>query len=138
MVRAFGIALLLTCFAFGQSENKLGDNSKIFGQPPPAKKDKNLMRTVNGVVKDADGNAVGGALVYLKEVESGKERSIVAGPNGTYRFEDLYKSRDYQLRAAKGKLVSPSRTLSTFDTRYMPSMNLTVEAPPPATDSAKK
>ncbi len=137
MVRAFWIALVLTCFAFGQAENKLGDNSKIFGTPPPPKKDKHLLRSVNGVVKDAEGNPVASALVYLKEVESGKERSIVAGPNGTYKFEDLYKARDYQLRAVKGKVESTPRTLSTFDTRYMPSMNLTLE-PPAANDSAKK
>lgn len=117
---------------------KPADNTKVFGPPPPSKTDKNMLRSVTGIVRDVDGNPVPAALVYMKETKSGKERSIVAGPNGTYRFDDLHKSYDYQLRAVKNKLVSPMKTLSNFDTRAHPVMNLTVEPPAPPEGEAKK
>jgi Carboxypeptidase regulatory-like domain len=128
-LRGFWIALLCAEAMFAQA-GKPADTTKIFGPNAPPKTDKNLMRSVNGTVKDADGNVVGGALVYLKDLKSGKERSIVAGPNGNYQFDDLYKANDYQLRAAKDKLASPTKTLSNFDTRLRPVMNLTLEAKP--------
>lgn len=125
-------------FVFGQVADKPADNTKIFGAPPPAKKDKNLYRSVIGSVKDVDGNPVPGALVYLKDVKTGKERSIAVGPTGMYRFDDLQKSFDYQLRAAKDKTASVSKTLSTFDTRVQPVMNLTLEPKPAAAATPEK
>lgn len=107
--------------------NKTGDNTKIFGAPPPGKIDKNLLRTVTGVVKDLDGNPVAGAVVYLKDLKSGKERGVAAGPNGNFAFDELYKANDYQLRAVKDRLASVAKTLSNFDTRLKPVMNLTLE-----------
>ncbi len=122
---------LMAAAACAQTAEKPADNTKIFGAPPP-KADKTLYRTVNGTIKDADGNLVGGALVYLKDMKTGKERSIVAGPNGNYLFEDLLKANDYQVRAVKGKAVSTAKLLSTYDTRAKPSINLTLETPPPS------
>jgi hypothetical protein len=107
--------------------NRPTDNTKIFGAPPPAKVDKNLLRTVTGVVKDLDGNPVEGAIVYLKDLKTGKERGVAAGPNGNFQFEDLHKANDYQLRAVKDRLESAVKTLSNFDTRLKPVMNLTLE-----------
>jgi hypothetical protein len=122
---------------FGQAD-KPADNTKIFGAPPPTKKDKTLFRSVIGSVKDVDGNPVPGALVYLKDVKSGKERSIAAGPTGTYRFDDLNKGGDYKLWAAKDKAASISKTLSTFDTRVQPVMNLTLEPKPAIASTPEK
>jgi len=123
---------------FGQAD-KPADNTKIFGAPPPTKKDKNVYRSVSGSVKDVDGNPVPGAVVYLKDVKTGKERSIAVGPTGGYRFDDLHKELDYQLRAAKDKTASASKTLSTFDTRVQPIMNLTLEpTPAPGAIAEKK
>lgn len=121
---------------FGQA--KAPGSTKIFGPPPPDKTDKELLRSVTGVVRDAAGNPVGGATVYLKEPISGKERATLAASDGTYRFDDLHKRFDYQLRAAKEKLTSATKTLTTFDTRPKPVMNLTIEAAPEKPETAEK
>jgi hypothetical protein len=126
--RHFWIALMFAGMMFAQVE-KPADNTKVFGAPPPSKKDKELYRSVTGFVKDVDGNPVAGALVYLKDSKTGKERSIFAGPNGAFKFDELRKTDDYQLRAAKDKMASPSKMLSNFDTRLHPVMNLTLEPP---------
>jgi len=119
----------------GQADQP-SSNTKIFGPPPPDKTDKQLLRSVSGTIRDPDGNAVSGATVYLKEPQSGKERATVAGPTGGYRFDDLHKKYDYQLRAANGKLVSSTKTLSNFDTRHKPVMNLTLEPTPAKPEAA--
>ena len=128
--RCIWLSLLFAGALLAQVADKPASNTKIFGPPPPDKTDKELLRSVTGTVRDADGNPVGGATVYLKEPLSGKERATVAGSNGTYRFDDLHKKFDYQLRAAKDKLVSPTKTLSNFDTRSKPVMNLSLDQPP--------
>lgn len=136
--RSICIALLFAAAIAVAQVDKPADNTKVFGAPPPSKVDKNLIRYVTGVVTDANGNPVGGALVFVKDLRTKKERSIVATPQGTYKFEDLNKTFEYELRAAKGKLVSPIKKLTSFDTRMKPVMNLTLEEPAPPTVPEKK
>lgn len=137
-MRSILLSFITLAGVFAQTADKPADTTKIFGPPPPARTDKQLLRTVMGTVKDADGNPVPGALVYLKEVDGGKERSVVADNNGRYRFEDLHKKYDYQLRAAKDKLASHPKTLSNFDTRPAPVMNLVLETAPAKADAGRK
>lgn len=133
--------LFASAIAVAQVE-KPADNTKVFGAPPPNRPDKKMLREVIGVVTDPSGNPVPSALVFLKDLKDNKERSIVATPQGTYKFDDLVKNQDYQLRAAKGRLLSPVKTLSSFDTRVKPVMNLQLDNPPanpaPAAPEAKK
>jgi hypothetical protein len=135
-VRNIAIAFALAAgLGVCQTPNdKPADNTKVFGAKPP-KEDKSKIRSVTGFVKDKDENPVAGATVYLKNLRTGKQRALAAGPNGAYRFDDLNTMIDYELRAAKGKLTSPTKLLSNFDTRRSPVMNLTLE--PPAPSAAK-
>lgn len=125
--RSAWVSLAFSAILFAQAE-KPSDSTKIFGPPPPSKVDKNKVRTVSGVVRDADGSLVPGAVVYLKDLKSGKQRSTIVGPNATFFFDELNRSYDYELRATRDKKSSRARLLSTFDTRLKPSMNLTLEA----------
>lgn len=111
----------------GQAE-KPADNTKVFGAKPP-KEIKALQRSVNGTVKDQDGNPVSGAVVYLKDTRTSKSRTVTTGPDGGYRFEELSTAVDYELRAEKEPAASLSKKLSSFDTRKAPVMNLALEAP---------
>ena len=110
---------------------KAPENSKI-GVGKPEKLDKHPPRSVMGAIEDKDGNPIGGAMVYLKDVRTGKVRAIAATPEGKYKFDDLNKTIDYELTAVKGKDKSASKLLSTFDTRRLPVMNLKIEAAPVA------
>ena len=90
-----------------------------------AKKDENAnIRSVQGVVSNAQGEAVNGAVVQLKNTKSLQIRSFITRDNGTYYFHGLSTDVDYELRADFDGASSNSRTLSAFDTRKQPVVNL--------------
>ena len=94
-----------------------------------AKKDENPnIRTVVGVVNNAQGEAVNGAVVQLKNTKTLQIRSFITRDNGTYSFHGLSTDVDYELRADFDGASSGSRTLSAFDTRKQPVVNLKLKA----------
>ena len=92
------------------------------------KKNENAnIRTVQGVVNDAQGTAVNGAVVQLKNTKTLQIRSFITRDNGTYYFHGLSTDVDYDLRADFDGASSKSRTLSSFDSRKQPVVNLKLE-----------
>jgi len=92
------------------------------------KKDENpTIRSVQGVVNDAQGEAVNGAVVQLKNTKTLQIRSFITRDKGAYYFHGLSTDVDYELRAEFSGASSPSRTLSSFDTRKQPVVNLKLE-----------
>jgi hypothetical protein len=92
------------------------------------KKNENAnIRTVQGVVNDAQGAAVNGAVVQLKNTKTLQIRSFITRDNGTYYFHGLSTDVDYDLRADFDGAASKSRTLSSFDSRKQPVVNLKLE-----------
>jgi hypothetical protein len=93
-----------------------------------AKKDENAnIRSVQGVVSNAQGEAVNGAVVQLKNTKTLQIRSFITRDNGAYYFHGLSTDVDYELRADSDGASSSSRTLSSFDTRKQATMNLKLE-----------
>ena len=112
----------------------LAAQNPIPNQPNPpffggdkGKKDKGTTRPVHGVVKDDSGNAIPQAIVELKNVKSGKKIETVTRQDGTYRFDDLNVSDDYELQARHEKLTSPVKKLSLYDSRKDPVINFDLE-----------
>ena len=94
----------------------------------PNKKDENAnIRSVQGVVSNAEGEAVNGAVVQLKNTKTLQIRSFITRDNGTYYFHGLGTDVDYELRADFDGASSKTRTLSTFDSRRQPVVNLKLE-----------
>ena len=92
------------------------------------KKDENAnVRTVQGVVRDADGAPVNGAVVQLKNTKTLQVRSFITRDNGAYYFHGLSTDVDYELRADYDGDSSTERTLSSFDSRKTAVMNLKLE-----------
>jgi hypothetical protein len=85
------------------------------------------IRTVQGVVSDAQGEAVNGAVVQLKNTKTLQVRSFITRDNGTYYFHGLSTDVDYELRADYQGATSGSKTLSTFDSRKQAVMNLKLD-----------
>ena len=81
-------------------------------------------RSVQGVVTDANGNPVSGAVVYLKNAKSLQIRSFVTKEDGTYYFHSLSPDVDYELHAEYNGASSPTKTLSSFDSRKQAVINL--------------
>jgi hypothetical protein len=81
-------------------------------------------RTVQGTVQDADGKPVTGAIVQLKNTRTQQIRSFIAKENGEYFFNGLSSDVDYELRADANNASSPTKTLSSFDSRKQAVINL--------------
>lgn len=95
----------------------------------PNKKDENAnIRSVQGVVSDAQGAALNGAVVQLKNTKTLQIRSFITRDNGAYYFHGLNTDVDYELRADFDGASSKTRTLSSFDTRKEPVVNLKLES----------
>jgi hypothetical protein len=97
--------------------------------PAQKKKDENSnVRTVQGTVTDAKESAVDGAVVQLKNTKTLQIRSFITKEHGSYFFHGLSPDVDYELRAQYQELSSPTKTLSSFDSRKQAVINLKLEA----------
>src|SRR5205085_5264760 len=123
---AFLISIAAATFAWPQNPIPNQPNPPFFGGDK-GKKEKGTTRPVHGVVKDDTGTPVPQAIVELKNVKSGKKTQTVTHPDGTYRFDDLNLSDDYELRASHDRLTSPVKKLSIYDSRKDPVTNFDLE-----------
>lgn len=102
-----------------------GDNDNA-----PSKEDKKraaLERPLTGLVTDADGKVVVGAIVQLKNTRTLQVRSFITREKGDYYFAGLSKDVDYEVKAQFKGQTSPSRTLSSFDPKPQPVLNLQIK-----------
>ena len=84
-------------------------------------------RSVAGVVTDAGGNPIPGAVVQLKNTKTLQVRSFIARDKGDYYFHGLATDVDYELKADANGKSSSSRTLSSFDSHPEVTINLQVK-----------
>jgi hypothetical protein len=99
--------LALAGFAFGQKKSK-----------EPQEK------SVSGIVTDASGNPVPGAIVQLKNTKTLQVRSFIAKDMGEYFFMGLATDVDYELKAEANGKSSGTKTLSSFDSHAEAKINL--------------
>lgn len=85
--------------------------------------DQNV-RSVQGSVSDADGNAVEGAVVQLKNTKTLQIRSFITKDHGAYFFHGLSPDVDYEVKADYQGAASGTRTLSSFDSRKQAVLDL--------------
>jgi hypothetical protein len=114
MLTRFSIALLILVFtllfattAFSQKKSK-----------EPAEK------SVIGIVTDAAGNPVSGAVVQLKNTKTLQVRSFISKELGEYFFHGLATDVDYELKADSNGKSSGTKTLSSFDSHVEATINL--------------
>ncbi len=116
-VAALGMALLLMSLPLGaQSKKKNPDDEKF--------------RVVKGTVFDASDVEVNGATVQLKNGRTKQIRSFVTQDKGGYYFNQLDVNVDYELRAITDTSEAKWKTLSSFDSRRDPVVNLKLEPKP--------
>jgi Carboxypeptidase regulatory-like domain len=96
---------------------------------PAQKKDKNdaNTRALAGTVTDPDEKPVTGAVVQLKDMRTLQVRSFISQEDGSYHFSGLKVDNDYQVKADHNERTSGWKTLSVFDARKEPVMNLKLE-----------
>ena len=75
-------------------------------------------------VTDETDKTVDGAVVQLKNTKNLQIRSFITTDNGTYYFHGLSPDVDYELKAEFKSAESPTKTLSSFDSRKQAVINL--------------
>jgi hypothetical protein len=94
---------------------------------PDAKKTKPTSKMLTGVVTDKGDKPISGAVVYLKNMRTLAVKSFFADKNGTYRFPQLSLNTDYEVYAEKQGKKSATKSVSQFDDRFNPTINLTID-----------
>jgi hypothetical protein len=98
------------------------------GAPSKDEKQKAAVeRPIKGVVTDADGKPIVGAIVQLKNTRTLQVRSFITKEKGEYYFAGLSKDIDYEVKAQFSGKTSAARTLSSFDTKPEPVLNLQIK-----------
>src|SRR5258708_37517031 len=90
-------------------------------------KEDPTIRGLQGQVTDADDKPVTGAVVQLKDMRTLQVRSFITQDGGAYHFSGLKADNDYQVKADYNGASSSARTLSVFDSRRAPIVNLKLE-----------
>ena len=90
------------------------------------KKKEDPTRSLQGVVTQDSGEAVVGAQVYLKNTKNLAVRSYITQDKGSYVFHGLSPDVDYEVNATFGGASSPTKKLSSFDSKKDAVINLTL------------
>jgi hypothetical protein len=85
------------------------------------------LRTVHGVVTDKSETPLASAVVFLKNTRSNVVRSYISDDSGNYRFSGLDPNADYEIHAEKDGSTSPTRSVSSFDSKKDLVVNLKID-----------
>lgn len=82
------------------------------------------LKNLQGKVFDDRGATISEAIVYLQNSRNSDVKTFISAKDGSYRFAALSADTDYTVWAAyKGK-KSPTKTVSSFDTRKQVFLDL--------------
>src|ERR1700719_2794387 len=90
-------------------------------------KHESQLRTVHGVVTDKPDTPIASAVVFLKNTRSNAVRSYISDDAGNYRFSGLDPNADYEIHAEKDGAMSPTRSVSSFDSKKDLVLNLKID-----------
>lgn len=93
-----------------------------------ADKNQSATRLLTGQVMDRADAPLSNAVVYLKNTKTLGVKTYITDTNGNYRFPELSPDVDYQVYAEYNGAKSDTKTLSSFDSRQRPTINLRVDA----------
>ncbi len=120
---AFVMATVFIGCGVAQLNLPLGGSSS---EPTP-KKVKPTSKTLTGAVMNKADEPVPGAVVYLKNMKTLAVKSFFAEKDGSYRFPQLALNTDYEVYAEKDGKKSDTKTISQFDDRFKPTINLRID-----------
>lgn len=114
--------ILLSCGAW-QLQIPLGQKSAPDDSGTKARVNQ---RVLTGVVMDKSDQPIPNAVVYLKNEKTLSVRTFFAQKDGTYRFPQLERNVDYEVYAELDGKRSDTKTVSQFDDRNAPHINLRI------------
>ena len=90
-------------------------------------KDKDQLRTLNGNVRNKNEEILPGAVVYLKNMKTLSVKSAYADDKGEFHFHALSPNVDYEVYAEYKGQRSPTKTMSSFDSRAVVNMDVRID-----------
>ena len=110
-------ALVFAGLAQGQSgsDDPAHKPSVFLGGEKTKKNGPITSRSVKGIILDASGQPVEGALVTITDLKSKEKWTFITKADGRYHFEELSLVVDYDVSARKGTDVSITKKLSQYD-----------------------
>ncbi len=123
-LRLVAMALLAVSSVAAQLTLPLGSTSSGGSTP---KKTRPTSKMLNGSVLDKNDQPIAGAVVYLKNMKTLAVKSFFAQQDGTYRFPQLALNTDYEIYAEKDGKKSDVKSISQFDDRFAPTINLRID-----------
>lgn len=96
-------------------------------QAKEQKKKEAQLRTVKGTVLNSNDDPIPGAVVYLKNTRTLAVKTQISDDHGNYRFSGLDPNVDYEVNAKYKDDTSPTRTVSSFDTRKEITLHLKIK-----------
>jgi len=97
------------------------------GSEAAADKNQDQGRSVTGQVFSKSDAPISEAVVYLKNTKTLTVKSFISEKDGGYRFHGLSPNIDYEIYADYQGQKSPTKTISSFDTRNNITLNLHVD-----------
>ncbi len=91
-----------------------------------AKKESQL-RSVHGIITDKAETPMPAGVVFLKNTRNNAVRSYIADETGNYKFSGLDPNTDYEIHAEKDGAKSPTRAISSFESRKEMVINLKID-----------
>jgi Carboxypeptidase regulatory-like domain len=125
-VVAFGAVSVVCSPLFAQQQGgPPANNPPLF--KGERKKADSTERVLTGTVLDKTENPVEGAVVQIKDTKTLRVRSFLTKADGKYQFSGLSVDTDYEVKAERQGLASDVRTLTVYDTRKEPILNLKLD-----------
>lgn len=84
-------------------------------------------RSLHGLVTDKSGAVLEKAVVHVKNTRSLQVRTQITDAAGAFRFHGLNLNADYEVHAEYEGSSSPTRTISSFDTRKEVHITLKID-----------
>jgi hypothetical protein len=84
-------------------------------------------KSVDGKVFGNNDTPLPNAIVYLQDSRDTNIRTFIATQNGSYRFGQLSPDIDYTVWAKYKDAKSPTRTISSFDSRQQFTIDLHIK-----------
>jgi hypothetical protein len=85
------------------------------------------LRNLQGKVFDGKDAPIKAAIVYLQNSRNNDVKTFISGDDGSYRFAALSSDTDYTVWAAFQGKKSPSKPVSSFDTRKIVYVDLKIK-----------
>lgn len=94
---------------------------------PSTKTPRPTSKMLTGTVTDKAEQPISGAVVYLKNSKTLVVKSFFTQQDGSYRFPQLALNTDFEIWAEKDGKKSDSKSISQFDDRFTPTVNLRID-----------